>query len=55
MTNREWINTLTDEELADLICFKTGISYEAKAICYFDSSSKGVLLWLKEEHKEETE
>lgn len=62
MTNREWINSLTDEEFASWIC--DGESFYPRTMVYEQPSPKwdtlkygytdakgGLLIWLKQERK----
>ena len=56
MTNREWLESLSDEELAKLILESTDCdfcAYQANSIdCYDKSCKTGHLTWLQAEHKE---
>ena len=47
MTNRQWLESLSDEELANYLVYKEYMDYEDDDDLY---SCK--LSWLKEEHKE---
>lgn len=60
MTNREWLQTLSDEELTERlneaycesmerICFGT-----CHFQCYKYNKNELTTVWLKQEHKEET-
>lgn len=55
MTNREWLNSLSDEELADKF---GGINCSTcRVFCDYPQNigdcHKGFVLWLKEEHFDE--
>lgn len=53
MTNREWINSLSDEELAEMIfyandfCNQYNLSCPSNGNCF----SSCIKEWLKEEHE----
>ena len=52
MTNREWLENLSDEELAETLDFCTVCSYRDVRFCNNNICSKGITQWLREEHKE---
>lgn len=49
MTNKEWLATLPDEQVAEMIAYQKGLP---KHILYSYSTYYALLEWLKEEHKE---
>lgn len=55
MTNREWLETLTDEEFVRLMCYScescTGHTDPEK--CNTMLCRDGHIEWLKQEHKED--
>lgn len=58
MTNREWLESLSDEELAkelDKDCKHFCKRFEAKTKCYksYEDCVKGHLEWLQAEHKDD--
>lgn len=63
MTNREWLQTLTDEELAEHMrfgCFHCifYVGEEGKGTCMAkisDFCETGISLWLQKEHKEKND
>lgn len=55
MTNREWINQMTDEELADWLCSQNmncDTCTKRKLCSWFRQD--GFLKWLKQEAEEES-
>lgn len=48
MTNREWLESLTDKELADYLDLNC-----ADMDCYGESCSECYIHWLRSKHKEE--
>nr|DAH66841.1 MAG TPA: hypothetical protein [Caudoviricetes sp.] len=60
MTNREWLQTLTDEEFAENMrcsCFHCifYVNEEGKGVCTATMGAfcgEGISLWLQKEHKE---
>ena len=46
MTNREWLETLTDEELRDWLV----LDYSERIARMYTSTYGGILQWLKDEH-----
>lgn len=56
MTNREWLQTLTDEEFTKIILYSCEccIGRGNKKKCLAQPSCReGMLKWLKQEHKED--
>jgi hypothetical protein len=56
MKNREWLETLSDEDLAEVLC--ESHEYCSGCLGYTlcelgDGHANGLLKWLKEEHAEE--
>lgn len=58
MTNREWLESLSDEEFVQIMCYScnccVGHSLMYKGKCGKISCRDGRIEWLKQEHKEET-
>ena len=58
MTNREWLESLSDEELANYICYvnceKYCAYYNNIDKCSHNSCKAGITEWLQQEHKEPT-
>lgn len=60
MTNLEWIKTLDEEGMINILCSDYGCPYCADdgaargSVCSFDCK-KGVTEWLRAEHKEEAD
>ena len=58
MTNREWLESLSDEEFAKYICYvnceKYCAYYNNIDECRHNSCKAGITEWLQEEHKEPT-
>ena len=52
MTNREWLNTLDDEELLITIAAPCRICSRNDLDCEMDCD-EAILEWLKQEHKED--
>ena len=55
MTNREWLENLSDEELAETLNFCAVCAmcaYRNVRFCSENICSKGITQWLREEHKE---
>lgn len=59
MTNREWLNSLTEEDFAntlyeydDNIECKCCVAYSIDTAC-FNHCKEGFIAWLKQEHKDE--
>lgn len=52
MTNREWLENLSDEELAETLDFCAVCAYRDVRFCNNNICSKGITQWLREEHKE---
>lgn len=55
MTNREWLNSLSDNKLATLLAngaMCAICSQKPSYKCYHLNCKDNVLLWLKAEHKE---
>lgn len=55
MTNREWLESLSDEELAETLYSCTVCARKNTRFCCDNiekTCSKGVQEWLKQEHKE---
>lgn len=55
MTNREWLENLSDEELAETLDFCTVCARKNTRFCCDNiekTCSKGVQEWLQQEHKE---
>lgn len=58
MTNREWLNTLTDEEFIEIMTFSPcdGCVVGHEGICRSElSCMDGRLMWLQAEHKEKND
>lgn len=49
MTNKEWLATLPDERVAEMIAYRKGLP---KHTLYAYSTYYALLYWLKQEHKE---
>ena len=49
MTNKEWLATLPDERVAEMIAYQKGLP---KRVLYSYSTYFALLEWLKEEHEE---
>lgn len=55
MTNREWLRSLTDEELAETLDFCTVCVYRNVRFCNENICSKGITEWLQQEHNTRSE
>lgn len=57
MTNREWLQTLTDEEFVQIMCYSCDCCVGHLSIyngkCGKISCRDGRIEWLKQEHKED--
>ena len=51
MTNRQWVESLTDEEFAEWLSKVNGWFPTKRQFQDFDIGRKEWLLWLQEEHK----
>ncbi len=56
MTNREWLQTLTDEEFVQIMCYSCDCCVGHSSICQIKcgktSCRNGRIEWLQQEHKE---
>ena len=52
MTNREWLENLSDEELAETLDCCTVCVYGNVRFCSENICSKGITQWLRQEHKD---
>lgn len=51
MTNREWLESLSDEELANAMLHLRDIA--PRYFSGYTASAYGITLWLKEEHQDD--
>lgn len=54
MTNREWLESLTDEEFADMIAYENcqrTCAYVNGNMCGHKSCESGIAKWLKQEYE----
>jgi hypothetical protein len=52
MTNREWLNSLSDEALADLLEEPNCVCCVCYGKCCGESCRDGLIEWLKKEHED---
>lgn len=63
MTNREWLNSLTDEEFASWVCDEEAFDFNKNVFAHpspkwnrlmyqYNDSKGGLLMWLKQEREQ---